>query len=80
MKKINSTVNPNIFIMENKAEYVEKTNTELSTFGSFVYKNGEIILNKVGGTLARLKRNECEEGGIAINNGVISGICVVNFN
>jgi hypothetical protein len=27
-----------------------------------------------------LKRNECEEGGIAINNGVISGICVVNFN
>jgi hypothetical protein len=37
------------------------------------------VYNEVGGTLVRLKKKEYEEGGIAINRGAITGVCIVNY-
>lgn len=34
----------------------------------------------MGGTLVRLKREDVEEGGIAINQGAISGVCILNYD
>lgn len=50
----------------------------MSTIGAFVYQGEEIMYNEFGGTLARLKRKQDNEGGIGINKGVISGVCIVD--
>jgi hypothetical protein len=36
-------------------------------------------LNEVSGTLVRLKKEEYEEGGIAINKGALTGVSIVNY-
>ncbi len=57
---------------------MEKATCEFSTFGSFTFKGNEIIYNEAGGSLVRFKKQEINEGGIAIDQAVISGLCLTD--
>ena len=42
-----------------------------------MYRGSKIIYNEVGGTLVRLKKAEDNEGGIAIDQAAMSGLCLI---
>lgn len=78
MKKIKSQTQENYFLFEHAPIFIPRATTEYSTIGAFVYRGDQLLYTQRGGTLARIKREEDEEGGIAINRGAISGICVLD--
>ena len=43
-----------------------------------MYKGSEVFYNEAGGSLVRLKKEEVDEGGIAIDQAVIAGLCLVD--
>ncbi len=58
MRKIPSTVLSNFFITKFGYHEVKQATCEMSTLGSFAYKNDKLIFNEYGGNLIRIKRAE----------------------
>lgn len=60
MKKIPSKAADNYFIFDHTPTYISKVTAQFSTLGCFVYRDNKLLLNQVGGTLVRLKREEVD--------------------
>lgn len=71
MKKIDSPVSENAFIYD---EHMRSMINEISTFGSFIAFENNVIHNEEDGYIVRTKGSESEEGGICSGNGGLDSL------